>query len=142
MKPQNQPSISWRASPLPLANRPYKGLEYFDTADAGLFFGRERLTERLVHHLKQSHFLALVGASGSGKSSVARAGVIPALAPSGWHIVLMTPTDHPLQALANSLNLEQGFIRAGSAVEPMRIGRAAVQTGKGSDQLPAGDRSV
>jgi WD40 repeat protein/basic membrane lipoprotein Med (substrate-binding protein (PBP1-ABC) superfamily)/DNA-binding SARP family transcriptional activator len=91
---------------------PYKGLTYFDTADAELFFGRERLTERLVHHLKQSHFLALVGASGCGKSSVARAGVIPVLAPCGWQVDVMTPTDHPLQALANALHLEQGFIQA------------------------------
>jgi hypothetical protein len=91
---------------------PYKGLEYFDTTDAECFFGREKLTERLVDHLKHSHFLALVGASGSGKSSIARAGIIPALAPSGWQVLVITPTDHPLQALANSLDLDRNFFQS------------------------------
>src|SRR5512141_1287513 len=58
---------------------PYKGLQYFDETDAGHFFGREELTGRLIGRLHRSRFLAIVGASGSGKSSVVRAGVIPAL---------------------------------------------------------------
>ena len=58
---------------------PYKGLQYFDVADAALFFGREALTARLVGRLRQASFLAVVGASGSGKSSLVRAGLLPAL---------------------------------------------------------------
>lgn len=58
---------------------PYTGLHYFDTADAALFFGRERLTTELVASLRAHRFLAVVGASGSGKSSLVRAGVVPAL---------------------------------------------------------------
>jgi WD40 repeat protein/basic membrane lipoprotein Med (substrate-binding protein (PBP1-ABC) superfamily)/DNA-binding SARP family transcriptional activator len=108
---------------------PYKGLEYFDTADTHLFFGRESLTERLVQHLKQSHFLALVGASGSGKSSIARAGVIPALAPSGWQVSLMTPTDHPLQALAKSLDVELSFIRS-ALLNPFTLGELLCKRAK------------
>ena len=95
---------------------PYKGLNYFDEADASLFVGREALTARLVERvlslaLSESHnttrFLAIVGASGSGKSSLVRAGLIAALrwnqASTDWHIHLMTPTDHPLKSLAKTL---------------------------------------
>ena len=101
---------------------PYKGLYYFDESDAELFFGREALTETLVDRLnvglKSDHrFLAIVGASGSGKSSVVRAGLIPALRwrqpSSGWPVYVMTPTSHPLDALAVSL---QGDTRHGPSV--------------------------
>jgi len=100
---------------------PYKGLYYFDESDSELFFGREALTETLMDRLaagmKSDHrFLAIVGASGSGKSSVVRAGLIPALRwrqPfSSWPMYIMTPTSHPLDALAVSL---QGDVRQGSA---------------------------
>ncbi len=99
---------------------PYKGLYYFDESDSELFFGREALTETLMDRLnaglKSDHrFLAIVGASGSGKSSVVRAGLIPALRwrqpSSGWPVYVMTPTSHPLDALAVSL---QGDVRQGS----------------------------
>nr|MBP8948330.1 ATP-binding protein [Promineifilum sp.] len=96
---------------------PYKGLQSFDEGDAEHFLGRERLTARLVGRLRDSRFLAVVGASGSGKSSVVRAGLIPALRhgqpladgglpPAGstrWAIRLLTPTAHPLDALAVAL---------------------------------------
>jgi ABC-type multidrug transport system fused ATPase/permease subunit len=58
---------------------PFKGLQYFDQADTHLFFGRDPLTAKLVERLRQDHFLAVVGASGSGKSSVVRAGLVPTL---------------------------------------------------------------
>ena len=62
---------------------PYKGLRAFLEADTADFFGREALTQRLVRRLKEdgeaSRFLAVVGPSGSGKSSVVRAGLVPAL---------------------------------------------------------------
>lgn len=106
---------------------PFKGLNYFDQADADLFFGREHLTARLVNRLRESSFLAVVvGASGSGKSSIVRAGLIPALKkgepladdtapPEGsqdWHIVVMTPTPHPLQALALALTRDSESVTA------------------------------
>jgi WD40 repeat protein/DNA-binding SARP family transcriptional activator len=107
--------------PAPAAGPPpYKGLQYFDQADADLFFGRELLTAKLVAHLapmRGDRFLAVVGASGSGKSSIARAGLIPALKrgepladgtlpPTGcteWPVRVITPTAHPLETLAVSL---------------------------------------
>ncbi len=94
---------------------PYKGLQYFDEQDAELFFGREALTAHLVQRLAEQlqsdqRFLAIIGASGSGKSSLVRAGLIPALRwqppSSGWPVVLLTPTAHPLAALAASLSHE------------------------------------
>jgi WD40 repeat protein len=92
---------------------PYKGLFYFDESDSDIFFGREKLTASIVEHLLSGleaghRFLTVIGASGSGKSSLVRAGLIPALRwrkeTSGWHIHVTTPTAHPLEALANALN--------------------------------------
>lgn len=91
---------------------PYKGLQYFEESDAELFFGREALTDLLLERLAERldsvpRFLAIIGASGSGKSSVVRAGLVPALRwqqpSSGWPMIIMTPTAHPLEALAASL---------------------------------------
>lgn len=88
---------------------PFKGLQYFDERDAALFFGREQLVKKLVGDLTGARFLAvIVGASGSGKSSVIRAGVIPALKGDGgnkgsWSVYIITPSAHPLEALATEL---------------------------------------
>ncbi|KPK92042.1 MAG: hypothetical protein AMJ88_11890 [Anaerolineae bacterium SM23_ 63] len=83
---------------------PFKGLEYYDVDDAEIFFGREALVERLIDRLRDERFLAvIVGASGSGKSSIARAGLVPALRDGEWIFRLMTPTEHPLDALAETL---------------------------------------
>jgi serine/threonine protein kinase len=86
---------------------PFKGLEYYDVDDADIFFGREALVERLLDRLKDERFLAvIVGASGSGKSSIARAGLVPALSDGKdgkWIFRLMTPTERPLSALTEAL---------------------------------------
>lgn len=91
---------------------PFKGLQYFEETDAELFFGREALTSVLLEHFANrldtdQRFLAVIGASGSGKSSVVRAGLVPALrwqqTSSGWPVMIMTPTSHPLEALAECL---------------------------------------
>src|SRR5688572_1628719 len=98
---------------------PYKGLNYFDEADADLFVGREALTAKLVGRVfslasygqpNEERFLAIVGASGSGKSSLVRAGLVSSLrwhkTSADWHIHVLTPTAHPLESLAASLTHE------------------------------------
>src|SRR5262249_12545706 len=81
----------------------------FEEADAADFFGREALTEHLVGRLAETRFLAVVGPSGSGKSSVVRAGLIPALrrgalpGSNHWHVVEMVPGAYPLEELEAAL---------------------------------------
>ena len=104
---------------------PYKGLNYFDEADADLFVGRKALTSKLVERIlsltggglpNTGRFLAVVGASGSGKSSLVRAGLIPALrwdkTSTDWPIHVLTPTVHPLESLAISLTSDTGSVNA------------------------------
>ncbi len=80
---------------------PYRGLSRFEPADQGLFFGRDRLTEDLLQLVCGHRFAAVFGASGSGKSSLLRAGLIPRLqekiAERGRPAVLrvLTPGDRP-----------------------------------------------
>ena len=89
---------------------PYKGLLFFDQADSHLFFGRETLTAHLTDRVTDlasdasSRFLAIVGASGSGKSSLMRAGLAVALQNAGWEIHTFTPTTNPLKTLAENYN--------------------------------------
>ena len=85
---------------------PYKGLGRYEPDDAGFFFGRERLVAELVTHLVGAGLVGVVGPSGSGKSSLVRAGLLPALADGvlpgsdRWRQVLMRPGEHPLRELA------------------------------------------
>lgn len=95
------------------AGNPYKGLRAFQQVDAADFFGRERLVARLVARLgrsgMQGRFVAVVGPSGSGKSSAVKAGVLPALrgdgAPgsAGWYQIEMTPGQDPFSRLEEAL---------------------------------------
>jgi WD40 repeat protein/DNA-binding SARP family transcriptional activator len=92
---------------------PFKGLQCFDVGDAALFFGRERLTAHLVERLRTAQFLAIIGASGCGKSSVVRAGLAAHFARSSeaaWRVLTFTPTAHPLEALAASLTCDQAAL--------------------------------
>jgi WD40 repeat protein len=88
---------------------PYKGLGCFEAADAGYFFGRERLLAELVARLVGAPLLGIVGSSGSGKSSVTRAGLLPALAcgvlpgSETWKQVLIRPGRHPLRELTDAI---------------------------------------
>ena len=87
---------------------PFKGLASFEVADAPYFFGRERLVAELVARLVGASLLGVVGPSGSGKSSVVRAGLLPALAggvlpgSADWERVVMRPGEHPLRELASA----------------------------------------
>jgi WD40 repeat protein/energy-coupling factor transporter ATP-binding protein EcfA2 len=92
---------------------PFKGLEAFQQTDSAFFFGRDGLIEKSLERLKQTRktrFLAIVGASGSGKSSMVRAGILPAIRagrlPNSetWRIAIFTPGDRPITALAQRLS--------------------------------------
>ena len=92
---------------------PFVGLRAFREADAAQFFGRERTVKELVETMSRrgdsGRFVALVGPSGSGKSSVIRAGLLPALradavqGSSNWFIATMMPGDDPFTALQTAL---------------------------------------
>lgn len=83
---------------------PYQGLAAFREEHAGVFFGREEATGRLVAATAQRPLLALLGASGSGKSSVVFAGLVPALRRSGrWEEVDLRPGRQPFESLAAAL---------------------------------------
>ena len=89
---------------------PYKGLLFFDQTDANLFFGRETLTAHLTDRITglatdaSSRFLAVVGASGSGKSSLVRAGLATTLQNEGWDVETFTPTTNPVKMLVANYN--------------------------------------
>jgi WD40 repeat protein len=94
---------------------PYQGLAAFSQADTALFFGRDRVTmallARLESTLRAGGMVPLVGASGSGKSSLLRAGLVPALVrgmlpaegSTGWPVVLMVPGTDPVAELAGQI---------------------------------------
>lgn len=92
------------------ARCPYKGLARYDAADAEFFAGRERLTAQLVARLVEDDLLVIVGASGSGKSSVARAGLLAALTEGvlpeseRWRQVVLVPGADPQVALCRALS--------------------------------------
>ncbi|NEO33949.1 MAG: hypothetical protein F6K36_26745 [Symploca sp. SIO3C6] len=102
-----------------LTTCPYKGLNYFDCneEDPKYFYGRERLTDQLIDRVRQANFLAIIGASGSGKSSVLRAGLLHQLklgqrlgGSQQWEFLLMLPGEHPIHNLVRAFvdpNLSQ-----------------------------------
>ena len=106
--------------PISEIRNPYKGLRAFLEADAGDFFGREAVTKRLIRSLAEddpaARFLAVVGPSGSGKSSVVRAGLVPALRRGAipgserWYVIEVRPGPHPMREIESAL--------LGVAVEP------------------------
>lgn len=86
------------------ARCPFRGLVAFGVADQAFFFGREALVAQIVMRLAQSPFLALLGPSGSGKSSLVLAGVIPALQKQTptLAVQIITPGADPVTALATA----------------------------------------
>jgi predicted chitinase len=95
---------------------PFPGLRPFEFHENHLFFGREGQSQQLIVKLSANRFLAAVGASGSGKSSLVRAGMLPALfgglmtgAGSAWRAVIMRPGNAPIRNLALALNSRDVF---------------------------------
>lgn len=82
---------------------PFKGLEAFGEADARFFHGRESFNQRLQLQMERGRFLAVLGPSGSGKSSVVLAGLVPHLRARGDGVAVMTPRARPLEELCYAL---------------------------------------
>jgi len=99
-----------------LRTNPFPGLRPFDLDEEHLFFGREGQADEIVTRLNRTRFLAVVGTSGSGKSSLVRAGLIPSLysgflqnATSNWRVAIMRPGNAPISNLAIALNTSEVF---------------------------------
>jgi energy-coupling factor transporter ATP-binding protein EcfA2 len=88
---------------------PYPGLRPFEEADGPIFFGRQKQTAVLLRRLQKHRFVAVVGSSGSGKSSLVRAGLLPAIKrgflieTASWIPVVIRPRRDPYQRLADAL---------------------------------------
>ncbi len=91
---------------------PYVGLRPFEFHEAALFYGRGEHIAEMVRTLRKKHFLAVVGSSGSGKSSLVRAGMLPAIAAGfmdggeadlDWRFVIMRPGRDPYENLLSEL---------------------------------------
>ncbi len=96
-------------SPRAVTENPYRGLRVFEKEHAGAFFGRAREIEALLERLRGQPWLLVAGRSGTGKSSLARAGVAVAIANGAlgerdaWDVATMVPGARPLEALARAI---------------------------------------
>ncbi|MET7402226.1 hypothetical protein ABZS66_52975 [Dactylosporangium sp. NPDC005572] len=118
---------------------PYQGLAPFEPERAEWFFGRDDLVERLLRLAGRQPVVGVVGASGSGKSSLLRAGLLGA---GRWRALLLTPTERPLDALAEQVAKLSGrdlpAVRDELAADPAALDvavRAALAAGPPEDRL-------
>jgi WD40 repeat protein/DNA-binding SARP family transcriptional activator len=124
--------------PRPTEACPYKGLARFEASDAVYFFGREQLAAELVARVVGASVLAVIGPSGSGKSSLVRAGLLPALrdglvpGADRWAQVIMTPGPHPGRELVRRLvGRETDGVDAATLSDAVDDARAALPAGGG-----------
>lgn len=111
------------AAPVPHDDaEPYRGLAPFTEADAADYVGREGEIEAVVERLLGEPVVAVVGASGAGKSSFVRAGVVPHL-PAGWRAIVVRPGPAPLATLEGQLQAA-GVDARGLRGDPSALGAA------------------
>lgn len=106
---------------------PFPGLRAFEEEEDILFFGREKQIDELLRKLRTSRFLAIIGSSGSGKSSLVKSGLLPSLhsglmsgAGSQWRIALFRPGNDPIGNLNEALS-KNGVLRDDQTQEELEI---------------------
>ncbi len=107
---------------------PFPGLRPFEPDEDHLFFGREHEIDELLRRLRVTRFLQVVGTSGTGKSSLVRSGLIPALqsgfmaqAGSNWRVLIFRPGDDPIGNLAASLDAPDALGTEGELASTNRV---------------------
>jgi len=114
---------------------PYLGLSAFAEKDTAFFFGREKFTDELFDMAHQQHLVAVIGASGSGKSSVVFAGLIPKLREEGtWLIESFRPKSQPFDELALAL-VRQLEPNLNGVDKTIKVGKLAESLNKGEVKL-------
>jgi WD40 repeat protein len=130
-----RPGISWPGFSERHLQNPYRGLDAFRESDASFFFGRETFVQQLITNVQQKNLIAVIGPSGSGKSSVLFAGLLPYLRQEGnWLVVSFRPGKRPFLSLASALValLETDIgetdllIKASSLAETLQGGKVAL----------------
>lgn len=103
--------------PIPKQN-PFMGLAAYSEEDAGLFYGRDRVIKALIEKTKEQNFVVVSGASGTGKSSVIKAGLLPLLRKQGWQILpKIRPGKAPMESLKATIpDLEAALKSSGSSI--------------------------
>ncbi|MFC9295137.1 hypothetical protein ACFTWH_18795 [Streptomyces sp. NPDC057011] len=122
---------------------PYAGLSAFQPEDADRFFGRDRLTGEVLAKVRDHRFLAVFGPSGSGKSSLLRAGLVAREQASGRRVMLFTPGPHPVEECAVRLAAATGEAPGALAAEllddpaalHLRIRQAMIDRAPDTDTL-------
>jgi tetratricopeptide (TPR) repeat protein/energy-coupling factor transporter ATP-binding protein EcfA2 len=114
-----------------LKGSPFRGLAAFEASHAPVFFGREAAIARATARLRNAPFLLLIGASGSGKSSLMRAGIVPRVTAAGviaevdaWRTAVFSPSADPLRELAEALFADGALgpeLRAGDFATPAAL---------------------
>jgi len=138
---QNPAVKSLRWNDLVIPPCPYQGLSAFQEKDAALFFGRETFTNQLVKVVEEKKLVAVIGASGSGKSSVVLAGLIPSLRQQRhWLITHLRPESTPFENLAKAIllpvaQLETGESEGIAEVNADEINQLAIDLQEGNRTL-------
>ena len=119
---------------------PFPGIRSFETEESHLFFGRESQIDNILSVLFEAHFLAIIGSSGSGKSSLIRAGVIPAILNTefnnqkNWEITVFKPGDNPMLSFATEY--AQTFNRGANTRGDSMIGSSQAEGNLRNDSEP------
>ena len=125
--------IQFEAGDIP--PNPYLGLSAFGEKDAAFFFGREKFTNELFEMTRHQQLVAVIGASGSGKSSVVFAGLIPRLREEGiWLIESLRPKSEPFDELAQAL-VRQLEPNLDGVEKVIKVGKLASSLKKGEVKL-------